>query len=138
MAASCSGGSMLAIITPGEVVLDASCVRPVQLPQVFETRRGLERLVGLHRPALAGAVVHDGHTGLQRMHGDRRVRLIQPVVRRQIQVDGPNLIGGAHEPELAAPGEVAEIDRAKPAIRHHEASGLMVVRVDLAFVALLV
>ncbi len=94
----------------------------MQLPQIFQTWRRLERLVDFDLSTLARAVVHDGHAGLQRKHDGLRVRPVQTVVRRQVEVHGADVIGRTHQIALDVPQQIAKIDRTEFSVGDH-ASG---------------
>ncbi len=58
----------------GHRVLLPAQLREVKLPEVFQAGSGVENLHRLRLSALAGAVVHDCHTSLDRVDQDLRVR----------------------------------------------------------------
>jgi hypothetical protein len=69
--------------------------------------------------------------GLQRSNERRRPRLLEAVVRRQVQIDRADPVDRAHQIELGVPREIAQVDRSKAAIREHEPRGLAVIRIRI-------
>ena len=87
----------------------------MQLPDVLETRRGAENLIGLHRSALAGAVLHDRDARADAVDECVGTGPRQPVVGHHVEVDGADRIVRAHQLELLVPEQVAEIEQRETA-----------------------
>ena len=58
---------------------------------------------------------------MQRVHEDRRSRLVGAVMGREVQIHGANQVGWAGELVLDVPREIPEIDRPELAIGDHRA-----------------
>ncbi len=94
----------------GHRVLLSAQLREVKLPKVFEAGSGVEHPHRLRLPALAGAVVHDGHTSFNSVNQDLRVGDRLSMMGDHEYIDRTDRIVRSHELELSVDGQVAQVE----------------------------
>src|SRR5579862_534837 len=70
----------------GGVILFARILRVVKLPDVFDTGRSTNRVQRLGTPTLGRSIVHNRDPRLERVDYRGRVREIQPMMGREIEI----------------------------------------------------
>src|SRR5260370_27699309 len=73
----------------------------------------MNRFPRMRAPTLGRAIIHDRHAGMNRVHNDFGIGLVQTVMRGQIKVDGPDQIVGTYQISFLPFGEIAEVEEAK-------------------------
>ena len=87
--------------------------RIVELPEIEEAGRIVNRLPRFGTAAFVGTIVHDRDARVKGVDDCGRVRKIQAVVSGEIQIDGADEILGANELQFFLLGEITEIDETK-------------------------
>ena len=101
----------------------------MNLPEIFESRRGVEGLHHLGPAAFAGSVVHDGDLRPEGVHQDFGIRRVLSVVKAEQDIDRADAIGRAHQLELFVLGEIAQMDRTEAAVGDETAHRLRILGV---------
>ncbi len=107
---------------PGVVLLAASR-RKVQLPDIHQPGRRMNRIPRLNRSALLLAVVHDRDLRMQRVHQRGRTADVLPVVAHDINIRLAHLILRAHQVLFLVPRQIAQIHHPELAQYDHASHG---------------
>src|SRR5215831_10664245 len=100
----------------------------MDLPQIFESRCGMDDLHRIRLVALSGSVVHDGGPGLDGMCENLGIGNRLSVMRDDPKVHGPEAILRAHQIEFFVPGQIPEMQHAKLSERYVTSDRLRVLR----------
>ena len=74
-------------------------------------------------PAFVRTVIHDGDARMDRIDDGAGVRLIEAVMRDEVEIDGADGIVGADERDFFGLGEIAEIEKIERAEADKDADG---------------
>src|SRR4029453_10298292 len=85
----------------------------MDLPQIFETRCGMDDLHRIRLAALSGSVVHDCGPSLDGVRENFGIGNRLTVMRDDPKVDSPKAILRAHQIEFFVPGQIPKMKHAK-------------------------
>jgi hypothetical protein len=110
----------------GTVVRSVGALGGVEHVEVFHAGTLVDGLPRFRTAGLVRAVVHDGHTGMDRVDDGARIRLIEPVMRGEIEINMRDGIVGTHERDLPGLGEVAQVEETEFAVSDENSDGTLV------------
>src|SRR5467141_3544636 len=118
------------IVVPG-----VNCV--MQLPEILQSGRFLERLERSNGSAFFRAVVHYGHARMHRLDHHRQAGNVLPVMGHDVQIDCAHEVLGAGQIVFLVPRQIAKIDHAEFSQGDHHPNGLFIFTADQRLLGLI-
>src|SRR6266849_7934684 len=94
------------------VVGGAAFIREMELPEILETRRFLDGIPRSGCAAFFSTVVHDGHARSDTIQKKRAIAGERTVMRNDVNVNGAELVDGAHQQDFLVRSEVTQVKNA--------------------------